>query len=399
MGSMKILQVTQYFRPNDAATVIIATIVDELRHRGYDVKVATPDPYCKDDVSVRLSHRLLAKDSLINSSFSRFFVCTFSYIMLFPKILKEAKYADIIVSHHHNFHFATILSYLLAKLYNKPYAVFIHDVLTYNSTSAFFSRLFDNIFYGLNVAYLKNASVLFVQSQAIKASFGFKDAVVLPNSVRSELYLANSANTVEALRTRLGLEGKRVLLFLGTAYKDRGLALLVKAISKIAVDYPEMVVLFVGRAPDRQPLLDLAKELGVEDKLLFTGVVPHGDVPVYIQMCDVAIGPLAPPPTLCTLPVKVLEYMAGAKPTIALEGSVPPELLIDGHTGLFLSKIDAAELACLIVQLLDNPIEAKRIGETARRCVLLNYDAEVVVDRLLESLTAQAALGKYVQRR
>lgn len=383
---MRIVQVSQYYRANDAASIIVDSMVSELRRRGHDVIIATPDPYCTVENSICLAYRLWGKQGLINSALTRFFVCTFSYIALFPRMIREVMNADCIMSHHHNYHFSTLSAFLLSRLFNKPYYVFIHDVLTYYETSSFLSKFFDRMFFGFNVGLLKRASGLFVQSESIKKQFCFKDAVVLPNSIHSERYSGEFSDAVATLRAHFGFEGKRILLFLGTAYRDRGLDLLVKALNIVSIKHPNVVALFVGRAPEREHLLAIAKELGVEDKLCFTGVVSHNETPVYIQMCDVAIGPLAPPPTSCTLPVKVLEYMASGKPTIALEGSVPPELLIKRKTGLVLSKIDETELAGLIIWLLDNSADAERIGESARQHVLLNYDAKVIVDRLLSSL-------------
>jgi glycosyltransferase involved in cell wall biosynthesis len=392
---MKILQITQYFRKNDAASIIVETITSELRCRGNSVVVATPDPLCEDSGVVGVSYGRLAQKLLIQSVFGRFFACSFTYLLLLPRLLVRGRDMDLIMAHHHNHHFAAATSFLLSRILRVRCCIFVHDLLTYGQTSSSINKVYDKIFFAANYAILKKADVVFVQSLGIKKCLRSQNVVVLPNCTSAGTFIRRQRQQVVALRKRLGIEDEKILLFLGTATKDRGLGLLVKSIGELVSMGCNVIALFVGRAPEMSGLHDLAIKLKVQDHLKFVGEVPHDEVPLYLQLSDVAVGPLALPPTLCTLPVKVLEYMAAEKPTIALKGSVPDELLIHGFNGLLLAEIDEAELTRDILYLLEKPDEARRIGKNARNYVLRNYDTKVIVNHLDHALHSMIPAFSY----
>jgi glycosyltransferase involved in cell wall biosynthesis len=384
---MKILEISQYYRKNDSASVIIDTMTNELRRRGHYVVIATPDPLCKDAESISIFYPFSIKLSFVNSTFGRFLASNLSYLILFQKILSRKDNIQAIIAHHHNYHPATFTAFIVSRIFKVPFFVFIHDVLTYSDRASEISQISDRALFELNCILLNKASRLFVQSETIKKMFEFKNAVVLPNCIEVDSFLQMpNAQDIIILRRHLNLEGKKILLFLGTAYEDRGLTLLVRAVRNLSSNGHNVVVLFVGRAPEKDKIIKLASDLKVEKNISFVGVIPHQEVPLYIALSDIAIGPLAPPPTPYTLPTKILEYMALGKPTIALKGSVPNELIINGFNGLLLKSVDEIELTNLIHYLLKNPDKANTMGKNAYKSVLMNYDAKVVINQLLINL-------------
>ena len=72
-----------------------------------------------------------------------------------------------------------------------------------------------------------------------------------------------------------------------------------------------MRVLLVGGGPQEAQLKQLAAELGVADKVVFTGRVPHGEVQRYYDLIDVLVYPrLSMRLTELVTPLKPLEAMA-----------------------------------------------------------------------------------------
>jgi glycosyltransferase involved in cell wall biosynthesis len=386
---IKILQLTQYFRKNDAASIIVETLTEELERLGNSVVIASPDQFCMTNRAVCLSYGSFSNKVLSETLFGRFFACSFSYGLLMPKMFVGSKNVDVILAHHHNHHLAALSCYFLSKIRKVPYCIFVHDLLTYGETSSLPTRVYDKLFFVLNSAILKKADVVFVQSTGIKKCIDHKNVVVLPNCTPIRDMSKQNEGATLALRKRLGIEDNPVLLFLGTATEDRGLVLLVRSIADlVSMGYTKVVAVFVGRAPDMPRLINLASELKVENHLIFTGEVPHEEVPVYLQMADIAVGPLALPPTLYTLPVKILEYMAAEKPTIALKGSIPDGLFIHKQNGLLLNQINERELTQLLVYLLENPEDSKSIGARARQSLISTFDSKRVVQQLYDKLTS-----------
>lgn len=96
-----------------------------------------------------------------------------------------------------------------------------------------------------------------------------------------------------------------------------------------------------GSGPERRRITALADELGVRDRITFTGVVT--DVSAFWQRCDVAAIPSAE--WIETFSMATLEAMACGKPVVASRNGAVPELVVDGETGILVAPADVEEMA------------------------------------------------------
>lgn len=173
-----------------------------------------------------------------------------------------------------------------------------------------------------------------------------------------------------ALAGALGLDGARVLGFIGSFYAYEGLTLLVEALPRVLANSPDTRLLLVGGGPDEPRVRQLVETLGLSGKIVFTGRVPHAEVKRYYDLTDVFVYPrLAMRLTDLVTPLKPLEAMAGGRPVVASDVGGHRELIRDGETGVLFRSGDAKALADAIVKVMADDATRQRLGASARRYV------------------------------
>jgi PEP-CTERM/exosortase A-associated glycosyltransferase len=178
---------------------------------------------------------------------------------------------------------------------------------------------------------------------------------VIPNAVDIGDFSVDGARD-EVLASSLGLLGKSVLGFIGSFYAYEGLDVLLQALPAMLEANPAIRVLLVGGGPQDAALKAQAVQLGVADKVIFTGRVPHHDVQRYYNLVDVLVYPrLKMRLTDLVTPLKPLEAMAQGRLLVASDVGGHKELIEDGKTGVLFRAGDPLALAQKTLALLGAP--------------------------------------------
>jgi glycosyltransferase involved in cell wall biosynthesis len=178
------------------------------------------------------------------------------------------------------------------------------------------------------------------------------------------------AHEVEALRERLALQGRRVVLYVGKFSPGKGTADLVAAAGDVAREFPDALFLFVGEGT-----------LAAGDPhVRRLGPLPNREVLGLYPLAEVVVVPSVIPDALSRV---ILEAMAAGRPVVATRVGGTPELVIDGKTGLLVERHAPAELARAIASLLRDEALRAALGAGARRHVAERFGADDSVDRLL----------------
>jgi PEP-CTERM/exosortase A-associated glycosyltransferase len=192
---------------------------------------------------------------------------------------------------------------------------------------------------------------------------------VIPNAVDVSAFRFG----VEAdpdLRRLLGLEGCTVLGFAGSFYGYEGLDLLIEAARRMLPQHPTLRVLLVGGGPQEQALKAQAAAAGIEDRIVFTGRVPHNQVQRYYELIDVLAYPrVSIRLTELVTPLKPLEAMAQGRMFVASDVGGHRELVRHGETGFLFRAGDPQALADAIDGLLARRELWPQIRAQARRFV------------------------------
>lgn len=176
---------------------------------------------------------------------------------------------------------------------------------------------------------------------------------VIPNAVDIDKFAVGGQADLE-LKRKLGLEQNRLIGFIGSFYAYEGLDVLLRAVPALSQRHPDLRVLLVGGGPQDANLRQLAKDLGIADKVVFTGRVPHDQVQKYYDLLDVLVYPrLSMRLTDLVTPLKPLEAMAQGRILAASSVGGHRELIVDGKTGVLFAPDDPASLAAKVGDLLD----------------------------------------------
>ncbi len=226
----------------------------------------------------------------------------------------------------------------------------------------------------LETRAIKRADHLFTICEGLRSDMAQRGVApakitVIPNAVDIDSFEPGGEPDL-ALKQSLGLDGASVVGFIGSFYAYEGLDLLLDAMPAILAARPEVRVLLVGGGPQDQALKAQAQKLGIADKIVFTGRVPHSEVQRYYDLVDVLAYPRhSMRLTELVTPLKPLEAMAQGRLLVASDVGGHKELIRDGHTGILFKAGDAAALAQAIVKLLGAPQNWSALREAGRRFV------------------------------
>ncbi len=151
-----------------------------------------------------------------------------------------------------------------------------------------------------------------------------------------------------AIRRELGLDpDKHYILTICRLMVWKGVSGILEAIAK----QPDNVhLLIAGDGDMEEPWKQLAKDLGIAQRVTFLGNVPHAKIPLYIRAADVFVLNSLYEGLSHTL----LEVQALGTPIIASRVCGNPEVVVDGESGLLVDPRDSGELAGAVRKLLDD---------------------------------------------
>ncbi len=204
---------------------------------------------------------------------------------------------------------------------------------------------------------------------------------VIPNAVDIDKFaLGGSAD--QALKDKLGLSGSRLIGFIGSFYAYEGLDVLLRAVPKLSARMPDLRVLLVGGGPQDAQLRQLAKDLKIEDKVVFTGRVPHDQVNKYYDLLDVLVYPRLPMRlTDLVTPLKPLEAMVQGRILAASDVGGHLELIADGKTGVLFRANDTDSLVEKVAALLESQQKWPELRQAGRNYVETERNWPVSVAR------------------
>lgn len=184
---------------------------------------------------------------------------------------------------------------------------------------------------------------------------------VIYNGIDPEAYLQPSS------LSRLTLKLFRNLPVVGTVARlesRKGIRFLIEAILLVDKEYGPAYFLIVGDGPERVFLEDLVKQMGLEERVIFTGF--RSDIPQLLPHMDVVVIPSIQE----GLSIFCLEALAAKRPIVASNTGGIPEIIRDGETGLLVTPSDPAALAQGIVKILQDRELAGKLASRGHRLVV-----------------------------
>ena len=234
------------------------------------------------------------------------------------------------------------------------------------------------------------------------ATLHLSDAIICPSNVTRD-YIASlglSRNRVTVIpngvspsdfsASPLPDRSGRVptLLYIGTLADWQGLEVAIKALPKILEKQPvQLRIIGRGRSRQRKFLSKQVRKLGIEGSVQVEAARPHHEIPGLIAESDICLAPLGLNDRNVTqgaCPIKVLEYMACARPLIASNMPIVRELVREDIDALLFSPSDPEDLARKVWMLLSDLGLSQRLAASASERVLTKFTWHEAQKKLLK---------------
>ena len=203
--------------------------------------------------------------------------------------------------------------------------------------------------------------------------------VVIPNPYEVP---ANLPSSLGSFVSRFpALAGKTAILFLSRIDRKKGLDLLLPAFAELRRGHPEAALVIAGdgdRALVAQ-LHDQARELGIENDILWTGFLHGKDKADALQACAVFVLPSYSE----NFGVAVVEAMAAGLPVVVSDQVGVHREITRAGAGL-VCPCSSEHFATAIGELLDNRTAAREMGVRGAVFARENYSLATVTARLID---------------
>lgn len=186
------------------------------------------------------------------------------------------------------------------------------------------------------------------------------------------------------LSTRYGLSGAKVLMTVARLWPTdvyKGVDVTIRALPAIAKVFPDVKYLVIGRGDDQPRLAQLARELGVSDRVVFAGFVPTPDLPEYYRLADAYIMPSQE-----GFGIVYLEAMACGKPVLSGDADGSADPLQDGRLGWRVPHRNPEAVAAACIEILKGD-DQRCNGQWLRQECLTQFSKDTLTEQLKQLIS------------
>lgn len=301
----------------------------------------------------------------------------------FLNMMRLIKKEKIDVVHAHWILPQGFLAYLCKKSYGIPYITSAHAGDIFPLKSKFF-RFFS--FLAIKNSNYCTANSTFTKKELVKISQR-KNIKIIPMGV--DLNAFSQKNINKNLREKLGIK-KEFILSVGRLVEKKGMKYLIMAIEYVIKEFPDAKLIIVGGGPERKSLENLAKELKLQNNVIFMGSVENKYLPEFYATADLFVGPSIVTKSGDTegLGIVFLEALASGTCVIGSNVGGIKDIIEHNKTGLLVRQKDPKQLANAIIKLLSSKSLRKRLALNGQKKVKSMYSWKLIgkkFNELIES--------------
>jgi len=240
---------------------------------------------------------------------------------------------------------------------------------------------------------LRLAERVTVISQGVReqlAPYHLPDSVFVqnPNGVDPTEFHPSIDGTL--VRHKYVLGRNIVVGFIGTFTKWHGVEILCEAAMMAVKNNERVAFLLIGDGDLKSFLESRVRTAGLENRIVFTGLIPHSQAPQHLAACDILVSPhlgFGSTEKFFGSPTKLFEYMAMGKAIVASNLEQLGEVIEDGKTGLHCEPGNPTDLTEKVLMLVTDEGLRARLGRDARFAAVQKYTWRHNVDRIIQSLS------------
>jgi glycosyltransferase involved in cell wall biosynthesis len=204
-----------------------------------------------------------------------------------------------------------------------------------------------------------------------------KPIEVIPNGVVINKY---EEKDIEKVKKKIKPNQEKIVMAASRLVVWKGLDFLIKAVKVISKKKSDVKLVILGLGPEKERLEKLSKELGLGEKVVFLGKVPHEKVQLYFRAGDVVAVPSLYEP----FGIVILDAFAAGKPVIATKVGGVPEIIKNGENGILTKPGRATNLANEITTILENRKLRERLTRNAKKTVK-KYEWKNLVKKIIKT--------------
>ncbi|NHJ47606.1 MAG: glycosyltransferase family 4 protein [Asgard group archaeon] len=273
----------------------------------------------------------------------------------------------------------------LKHLYRKPLIATIHSLERGRRSGLFNDG--QNMIDQIENQLIQEAWHNIVCSQYMQSlchfSFDFPNdkMTIIPNGVRYKEFSVELDSKEKAIHhKKYALENENIIAYIGRLVPEKGVNVLLGAVKFVLERLPDTKFVVAGEGWHRNELETLTRELGITEKVLFTGYLPDEDFLAYFNVAEV----LVVPSTYEPFGIVALEGMATKTPIVVSDVGGLSEIVDHGWTGMKVPPDNSMALADTIVELLENQSLAKNIVKNAMEKLTYVYDWSIIADHTMK---------------
>ena len=232
----------------------------------------------------------------------------------------------------------------------------------------------------------KENSLMKKANHVVTISESMKDAIikrgipeekitVVPNAVDTSYFKPKKKST--KLINSLGIKNKTVIGYISNMSYREGHDVLIKAFKTISEEVEDAMLLLVGSGREKENLEKLVNELGLEEKVIFTGNVDHSLIKEYYALIDLFVVPRRRDYAAdLVTPLKPYEAMGMKIPLLMSDRAALKEIIGEDRGFIFKTE-DEEDLAKVAISCLNDQTECKRRANVAHEWLIENRTWEM----------------------
>jgi glycosyltransferase involved in cell wall biosynthesis len=204
---------------------------------------------------------------------------------------------------------------------------------------------------------------------------------IIPNGVRyKEFSIELSKKERKEHHKKYAREDEQIVAYIGRLVPEKGVNVLLGAVKYVLEKQPKAKFVIAGEGWHRAELERITKELGIEEKVFFTGYLPQEDFLAYFNVSEV----LVVPSTYEPFGIVALEGMATKTPVVVSDVGGLSEIIDHAWTGMKVPPDNSIALADAIVTLLSDKKLRDKIVKNAMEKLVHVYDWSIIADQTIK---------------
>lgn len=313
--------------------------------------------------------------------FSPYFPFWPHWFRMFFQILSIMRIEKISEIHIHQVLPCGYLAWMIRKIKKVPYLIFLHgsDVAV-GTKNEWKKRLFAFV--------LSHAKKVVVNSHFLENRVKQRVETTAPITVLypcpSDRFLEKvSDDKLVALKDRLALHGKKVVLTVSRMVDGKGYPHIIRLLSAVCQEIPNIVWIFIGDGPKKQTVMDLVQKYYLQNVVRFLGALPNDELPQYYQVADLFV-------LLSHQDEEAeeswgsvfLEASASGNPIVAGRVGGVEEAVENLRTGIVVDVYQGKAVVNTIASLLRNEKYAAELGRWGKERVKKEFRWETQIAKL-----------------